>query len=476
MVWTLVLASIGTFMSSLDILAVSTALPSIQSGLGASLSDLEWVINAYVLAFACLMLTGSALGDRFGRRRMYVVGLVIFALASIICALSGGIGALIVGRVVQGASAAIVLPLTLTLVSEAFPLEKRAAAIGLWGAMTGLGVALGPLVGGALTQGIGWQAIFWVNVPIGIISAALSRGELRESYGPRPQLDILGLVLVIISMLALTWAPVRAPIIGWNNGEVVTALVLGVVFLIGFLAWQRRATHPMMPLSYFKVRGFSTANGVLFFQQLSLIGSVFLITQMFQVGLGSSPLLAGLQILVWTGMPMVVAPLAGALSEKIGNRPFMGLGLLIQGIGLGWLAAVVEPGVGYGTLVVPLIVAGIGIAMVFPTSAAAVVQAVPINDSGLASGVNNTLRELGGVFGVAILAAVFAANGSYASSAEFISGMKAAEWVAAVLAIVGTVWAIAAPNKAAAFAETVKANPGLVPPSAGSNQTQPEAA
>ncbi|WCB96348.1 hypothetical protein DSM104299_05105 [Baekduia alba] len=328
--WTLVLASIGAFLTSLDVVAVSTALPTLQKDIGASLADLEWTINAYNLAFACLMLTGAALGDRFGRRRLYVLGLGVFTASSFACALSQTADALIVARVVQGAGAAIVLPLTLTLISDAFPLEKRGAAIGIWGGITGLGVAAGPVLGGIIIKHIDWEWIFWINVPVGIAAMALSVVKLRESRGNRPQLDLPGLILVAAALFALTWAPVRAPSIGWGSAEVIASLAAGALLMGAFVAWQRRAPHPMLPLEYFGRRGFSTANGVAFFLAFSLIGSLFMIAQMFQTGLGYDPLQAGLRILVWTAMPMLVAPVAGALSDKLGNKPFMVAGLLLQ--------------------------------------------------------------------------------------------------------------------------------------------------
>jgi EmrB/QacA subfamily drug resistance transporter len=445
--WTLVLASIGTFVTALDVVVVSTALPTLRSELGASLADLEWTINAYNLAFACLLLTGAALGDRFGRRRAYVFGLLLFTAASAACALSTSVDGLIVSRVVQGVGAAVVLPLTLTLISDAFPVEKRGAAIGIWGAITGMGVAAGPLVGGAIVEGISWQWIFWINVPVGIVAAILSSFLLRESHGPRPQLDLIGLPMVVLGLFALTWAPVRAPSIGWGSGEVIASFIIGGLLIAAFLWWETRAKHPMLPLEYFKRRAFSTANGVVFFQQISLIGSLFMITQLFQIGLGYSSLEAGLRILVWTAMPLLIAPIAGMLSDRFGNKPFMFGGLLLQGTGLSWLALVTEPGVSYGTLVPPLIVAGIGTAMCFPTVANAVVGSVPVNDTGVAAGTNNALREIGAVFGVAILSAVFIAHGDYSSPEKFIEGFKAAEYVAGAIALVGVIAAFLAPNK-----------------------------
>jgi EmrB/QacA subfamily drug resistance transporter len=445
--WTLILASLGAFMAALDVVVVSTALPTLRAQLGASLPDLEWTINAYNLVFGCLMLTGAALGDRFGRRRMYVTGLLIFVLGSSLAALAPNTEILIAARVVQGAGGAILVPLTLTLISGAFPAEQRGTAIGIWGGVTGLGVAAGPVVGGAIVQGISWQWIFWVNVPIGIAVAAASALRLPESRGPRPQLDIVGLVLAGAGLFGLTWAPVRAPDYGWGNVQVIGSLIAGVALMAGFLAWEQRARYPMLPLAYFRRRAFSTANGVVFFQFVSLIGSLFFITQLFQIGLGYSPLAAGLRILVWMATPMVVAPIAGALADRIGNQPFMLGGLVLQASGLGWLAAAAHPGVSYAALVAPLIVAGVGVSMCFPTVANAVTSSVPVEDVGVAAGTNNALNALGGVFGVAILAAVFAVHGGYESTASFFAGFRPAEWVAAGAAGAGVIAAALAPSK-----------------------------
>jgi EmrB/QacA subfamily drug resistance transporter len=445
--WTLILASIGAFLVSLDVVIVATALPVIRTDLGASLSDLEWTINAYNLVFACLMLTGSALGDRFGRRRMYILGLIVFAGASAAAALSTTATELIMFRVVQGAGAAVLLPLSLTLISDAFPVEKRGVAIGIWGGVAGLGVAMGPVIGGVIVENVDWSWIFWFNVPVALATAVLSSVRLRESHGPRPQLDILGLVLVGAGMFALTSAPVRAPDIGWADSEVIGALIVGVLLIAAFVVWEGRARYPMVPLAYFRSRGFTTANVVIFFQYISLIGSLFFITQLFEIGLGYSPLDTGVRLLVWMATPMFVAPIAGGLADKFGNKPFMVLGMLLQTVGLGWLTLVVETGVSYGTLVAPLIVAGIGISMCFPTTSNAVVGSVPLEDAGVASGTNTSLREVGGVFGIAILAATFAANGSYNSPASFIDGVKPALAVAALVPIIGLLAALVAPGR-----------------------------
>jgi len=457
--WTVALAGLGAFMAALDVVVVSTALPTLQHRFGASLATLEWLLNAYNLVFGALMLTGAALGDRFGRRRMYVLGLTTFVAGSAFAAMSSGAGMLIAARVLQGAGAAVLVPLTLTLISDAFPAEKRGAAIGLWGGITGLGVATGPVVGGAIVQGLSWQWIFWLNVPVGLGVAALSRLRLAESRGPRPQLDLAGMALAGAGLFALTWAPVRAPAVGWGSPEVAGPLAAGAALMAAFVAWERRARFPMLPLAYFRRRGFATANTVVFFQFVSVIGSLFFITQLFQLGMGYSPLQAGLRILVWMAMPMVVAPIAGALADRIGNRPFMVVGLAMQAIGLGWLAAAAGPGTGYGALVAPLITAGIGVALCFPTVANQVTGSVPAADVGVAAGTNNALNALGGVFGVAILAAIFAAHGSYATHAAFINGFRAAEWAAAGSSALGVIAAALAPSRSAS-ADRVTPAPG----------------
>jgi EmrB/QacA subfamily drug resistance transporter len=447
--WALALASLGTFLTALDIVVVSTALPTLRSDLNASLADLEWTINGYNLVFACLMLTGAALGDRFGRKFMYVVGVSVFTLASAAAAVSSTTSELIAARVLQGVGAAVVLPLTVTLVANAIPPARRAMAIGVLGGVAGLGVAAGPVLGGAIVEGISWQWIFWINVPVGIAVAVLSALRLRESRGPRSHLDVVGLVLAGVGMFGLVWAAVRAPSVGWGSAEVIGALVAGGVVVAAFVAWERRTAYPMVPLVYFRRRAFSSANAVGFFQQISLIGSLFMITQLFQIGMGYSPMVAGVRILVWMAMPMLVAPPAGALAGRFGNRPLLVAGLILQAGGLGWLAAVATThGLTYGSLVAPLVIAGIGISLCFPVVANAITDSVPFGEIGVASGANKATVELGSVFGVAIMSAVFAHSGSYASSAAFIHGFKPAMFAAAGIAAIGLVAAALVPRKA----------------------------
>ena len=456
--WTLVLASLGAFITSLDIVVVAMALPAMRTKLHANLADLEWTINAYTLAFACLLLTGAAIGDRFGRRRMYVAGIGLFTAASIAAALSTTAGQLIAFRLVQGVGAAILAPLTLTIIVDAFPPQKRAGAIGVWAGISGLGVAAGPVVGGAVVQGFAWQAIFWLNVPVGIVLALLSATMLRESYGAKQKFDLVGVALAAIALLGLTWAPVRAPDAGWSSGEVIGALVVGVVFLVAFITWERRTAHPMLPVSFFRIRGFVIGNTLSFLQFFSLIGSLFMITQLLQTGLGYGPMAAGLRILPWNLTPAIIAPLAGALAGRVGNKPLILVGMLLQAAGLAWLGAAVQTNVSYTSLVLPLIIAGVGLSMGFPTIAGTVMSSVPPQGMGVASGANRTVTQAGGLFGVAIIAVVFAAHGSYASPASFVHGFKAAMWVAWLAPAIGLLVALLVPARKAP-ATTVPTSP-----------------
>jgi EmrB/QacA subfamily drug resistance transporter len=445
---TLAIASLGLFMVALDTLVVTTALPVLRTDLGASLSDLEWTVNVYNLAFACFLLTGAALGDRFGRRRMFAIGIFVFTAASAAAALSPNVGALVAARAVQGTGAAMVMPLTLTLISAAFPAEKRGAAIGLWGGIAGLAVAAGPVVGGGVIDGINWHWIFWLNVPIGLALIPLGLSQLSESFGPQPHLDLRGLLLAGAGVLGLTWGLVRANTVGWGSIEVASTLLAGAALVGVFLAWERRARNPMLPLTLFRHRGFSTANTVSFFMYAGLFGALFLMAQFLQTALGYSPLQAGIRLLPWTSTPMLVAPLAGGLADRYGNRPFMILGLTMQAVGLGWVALIAKPEIGYLQLGIALTIAGVGTSLCFPTVANAVMGSVRPQEAGIASGTNSSLRELGGVFGVAVLAAVFTHRGVYASPHSFVDGFRPALLAGAGLTAAGIFAAVLAPRHA----------------------------
>jgi EmrB/QacA subfamily drug resistance transporter len=444
--WTLAIVSLGLFMTTLDNLVVTTALPSIRHSLGASIQSLEWTVNAYTLTFAVLLLSGAALGDRFGRRRMFAIGLATFTAASAAAALAPSTSALIAARAVQGFGAAIVLPLTLTLLSEAVSPERRGVALGVWGGVSGLGVAIGPLVGGAVVSGISWHWIFWINVPIGVVLVPLALSRLSESRGPAAALDLRGLALAAPGLLGITYAVIRGQALGWTSSTILASFIAGFGFLIAFVAWERRAAAPMLPMRFFRSRGFVATNGLSFAMFFGMFGSIFLLAQFFQTTQGYSPLEAGLRTLPWTGMPIIVAPIAGILSDRIGSRPLMAAGLALQATAMAWLAVIVTPDVAYSHLIVPFVLAGTGMALVFAPSANAILSFVSGSEAGQASGATNAIRELGGVIGVAVLASVFSAHGSYISPQAFTSGLTAALPIGAAVLAAGAVIALLVPG------------------------------
>ena len=459
--WALVLTSVAFFMTALDSLVVVTALPAIHAGLGGSVATLEWTVNAYTLPFAAGIITAAALGDRLGRRRMYVTGLVLFTLASAACALAPSASALIGARVVQGLGAALVTPLSLTILAAAFPPERRGAIVGIWGAIGGLAVAGGPLVGGAVVQGLDWHWIFWINVPIGVAAAILSMTRLPESRGQHRRLDIGGLTLVAAGAVALAWGLVRTTDVGWGSVQVITALSLGGVLITAFIAWERRVPEPMLPLRLLRIRAFTAANATGFMSLAAITSAAFLMSQFFQLGLGYSPLATGLRFLPWTATPLLVAPVAGRLADRIGVRPLMSVGMAMQAAGLAWIALDITAGASYGELVLPLIIAGVGISMAIPTTPTAALDAVPPADLGTASGVQNTLQRFGSVFGVAIVTAIFSASGSLGSAAGVVAGIRPALATSAGLSLLGALAALATGRRRSAAATSAVPAPAL---------------
>jgi EmrB/QacA subfamily drug resistance transporter len=455
--WALALTSVAFFMTSLDALVVVTALPAIHAGLGGSLATLEWTVNAYTLPFAAGIITAAALGDRLGRRRMYVVGLLLFTLASAACALAPNASALIGARVVQGLGAALVTPLSLTILASVFPPERRGSIVGIWGGIGGLAIAAGPLVGGGVVQGLDWHWIFWINVPIGITASLLARVRLPESRGPVGRLDIGGLTLIAAGAVALAWGLVRTTDLGWGSTEVIVALCLGAALIAGFVAWEGRVANPMLPPRLLRIRAFAAANATGFLSMGSITAAAFLVSQFFQFGLGYSPLATGLRILPWTVTPLVVAPIAGQLADRIGPRALMALGLALQAGGFAWVAADVSGGTGYGELVLPLVIAGVGISMVIPATPTAALGAVPPAEIGTASGVLNTMQRFGPVFGVAIVTAVFSAYGHLGSPSGMISGVQPALATAAALSLAGALTGLAVGRRRTAPAATQQA-------------------
>jgi EmrB/QacA subfamily drug resistance transporter len=441
--WTFAIVCMALFMAMLDNLVVLTALPSIRRALHAGVSDLEWTVNAYTLTFAVLMMTGAALGDRFGRKRILLLGVLIFSVGSAAAAVSSSAGQLEIARAVQGLGSAFLTPLTLTMLTRVFPAEQRAAAIGLWAGVSGLGLAIGPLVGGLIINGLAWNAIFWINVPLGVVLLVLGVFRLDESFGDRQPLDVPGLVLASGGLFALTFALVRGNALGWGSESVIFAFAAGAVLLGAFVVREKTAAAPMMDLSLFQARGFSVANISGFLMSAGMFGSIFLLTLYIQQVLGASPLRAGLETLPWTGTIMLVAPLAGVLAGRIGARPVVTTGLTLQGGALVWIAQVAGWTTPYSHLVVPFILGGIGMGLTFAPLSESVMGAVRHNRQGQASGSYNAIRELGGVFGVAILGAVF--QHIETGPREFLNGFHAALLVGAVLVGIGVVSAFMLP-------------------------------
>jgi EmrB/QacA subfamily drug resistance transporter len=447
-IWTFAITSVALFMVTLDNLVVSTALPVIRVDLGASLSQLEWTVNAYTLTFAVLLLMGAALGDRLGRRRVFSVGLGIFTAASAAAALAPSAEALNLARAAQGLGAAIVLPLTLTILSAAVPAERRGVALGAWSGIAGLAVAFGPVVGGAVVDGISWHWIFWLNVPIGVVLVPLALARLDETFGPRERLDFAGLALASGGLLGIVWGLVRGNGLGWGSPEIVASLAAGAIATALFVAWELRTSQPMLPMRFFRSRVFALTNVASLFMYFGMFGSIFLLSQFFQTVQGYSPLGSGLRVLPWTAMPIFVAPIAGALSDRIGGHKLMGIGLALQAGGLAWIAALSTPTVPYSDLVAPFVLSGVGMGLFFAPVANVVLSAVRPEEEGKASGANNAIRELGGVFGVAVLASVFAHAGGYESGTAFVDGMAPAVYIGAAVVAAGSVAAFAVGRRA----------------------------
>lgn len=436
--WALVITGVAGFMAALDNLVVTTALPSIREDLGGGLDDLEWTVSAYTLTFAVLLMFGAALGDRFGRRRLFLVGLSVFTGASAAAAMAPGIDSLIAARAVQGVGAAIMMPLTLTLLTAAVPAAKRGMAYGIWGAVNGLAVASGPLIGGSLTEHVSWHWIFWLNVPLGLAVLPLARLRLSESFGAGARLDIPGTLLASGGLFGIVYGLVRGPADGWTSPVVLTGLLAGAALLTGFVVHGIRAKNPMLPMRLFRSRAFAGINAASLLMFLGMFGSIFLLSQYMQGVLGYSPTEAGLRMLPWTGMPMLVAPIAGYLSDRVGGRPVVATGLFLQAIGLAYYATVVAADASYASQLPALIISGIGMSLYFAPASSLVMSSVRPQEQGIASGANNALREVGGALGIAVMSSIFSAQGSYATAHSFIDGLRPALVVgASVVALAG---------------------------------------
>ncbi|MFE9447360.1 DHA2 family efflux MFS transporter permease subunit [Streptomyces sp. NPDC006739] len=445
--WALVITSVAGFMAALDNLVVTTALPSLRKDLGGALSDLEWTVSAYTLTFAVLLMFGAALGDRFGRRRLFLAGLTVFTGASAAAAMAPGIGSLIAARAVQGVGAAVMMPLTLTLLTAAVPAAKRGTAYGIWGAVNGLAVASGPLIGGSLTEHVSWHWIFWLNVPLGVALLPLARLRLAESFGTGARLDVPGTLLASGGLFGIVYGLVRGPADGWTDSPVLTALIAGSALLAGFVLYSARAENPMLPMRLFRSRAFSGINAASLLMFVGMFGSIFLLSQYMQGVLGYSPTEAGLRMLPWTGMPMLVAPVAGILSDRVGGRPVVATGLFLQAVGLGYLASLVTAHASYTAQLPGLIISGIGMALYFAPAANLVMSSVRPHEQGMASGANNALREVGGALGIAVMSSIFSAQGGYASAQDFVDGLRPALVTGSGVVALGAAAALVIPGR-----------------------------
>ncbi|MCX0245447.1 MFS transporter [Streptomyces drozdowiczii] len=451
--WALVITSVAGFMAALDNLVVTTALPSIRESLGGEMEELEWTVNAYTLTFAVLLMFGAALGDRFGRRRLFLTGLTVFTGASAAAALSPGINELIAFRAVQGVGAAIMMPLTLTLLTAAVEPARRGAALGIFSAATGLAVASGPLIGGSLTEHISWQWIFWLNVPIGLLLLPLARFRLAESYAPGARLDVPGTLLVSGGLFGIVYGLVNANADGWTSPTVLTSLIAGIALIGAFIRHGFRGRKPMLPMRLFRDRGFFGINIASMLMYLGMFGAIFLLSQYLQGVLGYSPTEAGLRMLPWTGMPMLVAPIAGMLSDRFGGRPVVVTGLALQAVGLALFALIIAPDASYASQLPALIIGGIGMALYFAPAASLVMSSVRPGDQGIASGSNNALREVGGALGVAVLTTVFASQGGLESAQSFTDGTVPAVWIGSGVVALAALVALMIPGRRAAGAQ-----------------------
>jgi len=435
--WVLAICAAASFMVALDALVVSTALTTIRRDLHASLGQLEWTVDAYLLTFAALIMSGATLGDRFGRRRLLMLGLGVFGSGSALCAISPSPNWLVAGRAIQGVGAAFVMPLSLALMSSAFPVERRARAMGIYSSVTGLSVMAGPLVGGAVVQGISWPWVFWLNVPTSLGLMALTRARIKPSRGETAKLDLPGVALISFAILGVAWGLVRAPSVGWSSAGVIETLAAGAVLAGCFAAWELRAPTPMLPLRLFAARRFSAASTAVFFHSAALLAMVFFVAQFLQVGLRYGPLASGLRMAPWGLTTAAVPLLARPLAQRLGERIVVSAGLALAAIAAAWIALIADSHLAYAPLVAPLVLSGAGLALAIPAIQGAIIGAVSPLDIGKASGTSSTLRQIGALVGIAIAAAAFAATGSYQSPHAFSHGFAAAMAACAGMAAVG---------------------------------------
>jgi EmrB/QacA subfamily drug resistance transporter len=442
--WTLAAVSFGLFMIMLDNTVVNVALPTIQRDLGAGLSELEWIVSGYALTFAALMLTGGKLADLFGRRRMFVTGLAVFAGSSLACALAPSAGFLIGARIVQGGGAALMNPATLSIISATFPPRERGTAIGIWAGVSALALAIGPLVGGLLSQHVGWSSIFYINVPIGLVAIAASFLLIDESKDTThdQRLDLPGLLSSGVGLFALTYGLIEANTYSWGSARIVGAFAVAAVALTAFVLLERHQRVPMLDLGLFRNRTFAGANLVLLLVALAMFGVFFFLSLYMQNILGYSAVRAGASFLPMTLLIIVVAPLAGRLSDRLGSRWLLTGGMTLVAVQLLYFSRL---GVheSFWNLVPGMLLGGVGMASVMAPASAAALSGVSVDKAGVGSAVMNSSRQLGGSMGVALIGAIMTHEiGGSRTPEAFVHGLSVSLEIAAAIAVAGAIVAV----------------------------------
>jgi EmrB/QacA subfamily drug resistance transporter len=433
------------FMAMLNNLVLGVALPSIQRSLHAGMTELQWFMNAYTLAFSVLLIPFSIMGERFGRKKMFLAGVVLFTLGSVLCGLSQSSLQLILSRAVQGIGGAAIVPLSLTLVNAGFPAHRRAAAVGIWSGISGLGLSIGPLIGGLIVEGAPWQMIFWVNVPVGLLALLFGSFWLTETKGERKPLDLPGVLLLAAGLSGIVFGLEQGNTAGWTSLKVTGSLVTGTILLILFYLWERNRETPYIRFALFRSRRYTAYILAGFWMNAGIFGAIFLLTLFLQQAQGYSPLEAGVRTMVWTGCTMICAPLAGVATGRFGSRKVLTVGMTAQALALaGFAVMIATAGVNVPFLwLAPLMMlAGAGMGLSFTPLAHGVMSSVPEQSSGEASGVSNATRELGGVFGIAISGLIFQSGTAIRTPDDFGSHLVPALWSSAGMIVLGAAFTL----------------------------------
>jgi EmrB/QacA subfamily drug resistance transporter len=442
--WTLAAVAFGLFMIMLDNTVVNVALPAIQKDLGIGLSELQWIVTGYALTFAALMLIGGKLADAYGRRLIFVLGIVVFTAASLWCGLAGSGEMLITARIVQGAGAAMMNPATLSIIAATFPPRQRGMAIGIWAGVSALALAIGPLVGGLLTEHLSWHWIFFVNVPVGVLGVVASFLLIDESKDETHEsLDLPGLATSALGLFSLTYGLIEANSYGWTSARILGSFAIAAVSLVSFIVIERRRRAPMLDLTLFRSGTYAGANLAMLLVALAMFGVFFFVSLYMQNVLGYSAVQAGAAFLPMTLLIILVAPVAGKLSDRHGSRWLMSGGMILLGIQLLYFSQL-GPDAGFWDLLPAFLVGGLGMSLSMTPTAAAATRAVPVEKSGVGSAVLNAMRQVGGSLGIAVMGAIVAAEAAGRPSVEgFMAGFERALLVAAFIAFAGAIVAYA---------------------------------